>query len=126
MQRVERARVTALGRVTGEIARGLCVFAGVTHRDRETDADWLARRVAGLRVFAEGDQPMHLDVRAAGVHRDVPVADVIDQPVRVEQAAGAERVRDAGVRESPRRLGERLERRVWRSRAHSRTMSTPV
>lgn len=66
VQRVDRARVTVDGRVTGAIDRGLCVFAGVTHDDRESDADWLARRVAGLRVFAEGDQPMHRDVREAG------------------------------------------------------------
>lgn len=66
MQRVDRARVSVAGAVTGEIARGLCVFAGVTHDDREADADWLARRVAGLRVFAEGEKPMHLDVREAG------------------------------------------------------------
>ena len=66
VQRVDRASVTVEGRVTGAIERGLCVFAGVTHDDRETDADWLARRVAGLRVFAEGDQPMHRDVREAG------------------------------------------------------------
>lgn len=66
MQRVDRAQVTVDGRVTGAIDRGLCVFAGVTHADREADADWLARRVAGLRVFADGDQPMHRDVREAG------------------------------------------------------------
>ena len=66
VQRVDRARVAVEGRVTGEIARGLCVFAGVTHVDGEGDADWLARRVAGLRVFAEGDQPMHRDVREVG------------------------------------------------------------
>jgi len=66
VQRVERARVTVEGRVTGEIARGLTAFAGVTQADRADDADWLARRVAGLRVFAEGDRPMHLDVREVG------------------------------------------------------------
>ena len=51
VQRVERARVSVDGVVTGEIARGLTAFAGVTHADREADADWLARRIAGLRVF---------------------------------------------------------------------------
>ena len=66
MQRVERARVSVEGRVTGEIARGLTAFAGVTHADREADADWLARRVAGLRVFPKGEKPMQLDVREVG------------------------------------------------------------
>jgi D-tyrosyl-tRNA(Tyr) deacylase len=58
--------VTGEGRVRGEIARGLVALIGVTHDDREGDADWLARRVAGLRVFPEGDRPMQLDVREVG------------------------------------------------------------
>jgi D-tyrosyl-tRNA(Tyr) deacylase len=63
VQRVNRARVTVAGRESGAIGRGLLVFAGVTHGDASSDADWLAARVAGLRVFPDGDQPMHLDVR---------------------------------------------------------------
>ncbi len=66
MQRVTRARVTVEGRVTGEIGPGLAVFAGVTHADAPADADRLAGRVAALRVFPEGERPMHLDVREAG------------------------------------------------------------
>ena len=38
VQRVERARVTVEGRVTGEIGRGLTAFAGVTQADGPTDA----------------------------------------------------------------------------------------
>ena len=63
MQRVSRARVTVDGRESGAIERGLLVFAGVTHRDAAADADWMAVRLAGLRVFPDGEQPMHLDVR---------------------------------------------------------------
>jgi len=63
VQRVNRARVTVEGRGSGAIGRGLLVFAGVTHGDSSSDADWLATRVAGLRVFPDADQPMHLDVR---------------------------------------------------------------
>lgn len=63
VQRVNRARVTVEGRESGAIGRGLLVLAGVTHGDSAEDADWLAGRIAGLRVFPDGDQPMHLDVR---------------------------------------------------------------
>lgn len=66
VQRVSSARVTVEGSVSGEIARGLVALVGVTHDDRDEDADWLARRVAGLRVFPDGDRPMHLDVREVG------------------------------------------------------------
>jgi len=63
VQRVNRARVTVDERESGAIGRGLLVLAGVTHGDTDADADWLASRVAGLRVFPEGEHPMHLDVR---------------------------------------------------------------
>ncbi len=66
VQRVSSARVAVAGRVSGQIGRGLLVLVGVTHRDRDEDADWLARRVAGLRVFPEGERPMHRDVREIG------------------------------------------------------------
>jgi D-tyrosyl-tRNA(Tyr) deacylase len=66
VQRASRARVTVDDRATGEIGRGLVVLVGVTHDDREGDADWLARRIAGLRVFPEGEKPMQLDVREVG------------------------------------------------------------
>jgi D-tyrosyl-tRNA(Tyr) deacylase len=53
-------------RVTGEIAAGLVVLLGASVRDGERDADWTARRVAGLRVFADESQLMNRDVRQIG------------------------------------------------------------
>jgi D-tyrosyl-tRNA(Tyr) deacylase len=66
VQRVTRARVTVEGRVRGEIGAGLLVLLGATHEDLEADADWTARKVAGLRVFADGEGRMNRDVREAG------------------------------------------------------------
>ena len=66
MQRVLRARVTVEGRASGEIGAGLVVLLGATHEDREADADWTARKVAGLRVFADEKGLMNRDVREAG------------------------------------------------------------
>jgi len=66
VQRVLRARVTVEGRVSGEIGAGLVVLLGATHEDREADADWTARKVAGLRVFADEKGLMNRDVREAG------------------------------------------------------------
>ena len=63
MQRVARARVTVQGRVTGEIGPGLLVLLGAAHADGEEQVAWLARKVAGLRVFADPDGLMNLDVR---------------------------------------------------------------
>jgi len=66
VQRVDGARVTVAGRVTGAIGAGLLVLLGATHGDADADADWLARKVAGLRVFADDAGQMNRDVREAG------------------------------------------------------------
>lgn len=65
VQRVARARCTVEGRETGAIGAGLLVFVGARHGDAESDADWLAGKVAGLRVFADAASHMNRDVLAA-------------------------------------------------------------
>ncbi len=62
VQRVSRARVTADGTVCGEIGRGLLVLLGATHDDSLREADWLARKVAGLRIFGDDAGLMNRDV----------------------------------------------------------------
>lgn len=66
IQRVTRARVRVEQRVTGAIDRGLVVLVGATHKDDDVAADWLARKVAGLRVFADAAGQMNLDLLAIG------------------------------------------------------------
>ncbi|MBI1796864.1 MAG: D-tyrosyl-tRNA(Tyr) deacylase [Candidatus Eisenbacteria bacterium] len=66
VQRVARARVTVDGAGRGAIERGLLVLLGATHADDAAAAEWLARRVAGLRVFADEAGHMNLDLAAAG------------------------------------------------------------
>jgi D-tyrosyl-tRNA(Tyr) deacylase len=52
---VSRAEVRVGERVTGSIGPGLLVFVGVGHGDDEAAADWLARRICELRVFADDE-----------------------------------------------------------------------
>jgi D-aminoacyl-tRNA deacylase len=66
VQRVLRARVLVEGRVSGEIGPGLVVLLGATHEDAAAAADWMARKVAGLRVFADEKGLMNRDVREVG------------------------------------------------------------
>ena len=66
MQRVARARVTVEGRVTGEIATGLLVLVGARHADAPGDAEWLARKVARLRIFNDEAGLMNRDLREVG------------------------------------------------------------
>lgn len=53
LQRVSRASVTVDHQVVGEVERGFCLLVGITHSDSETEAAWLAKKVAGLRLFED-------------------------------------------------------------------------
>lgn len=53
VQRVSQASVTVDGRVVGAIGSGILVFVGVTHPDGEAEAAFLARKIAGLRIFED-------------------------------------------------------------------------
>ncbi len=66
VQRVRRARVTVDGAVTGAIDGGLLVLVGAAAEDTAADADALAKKVAGLRIFRDADDKMNLDVAQAG------------------------------------------------------------
>lgn len=66
VQRVARAKVTVDGKVTGEIGLGLLVLLGVAQADTEQDADYLAEKIAGLRVFEDADGKMNLAVSEVG------------------------------------------------------------
>ena len=66
VQRVERASVAVEGRVSGAIGRGLLVLLGATHDDGAREASWLAGKLATLRIFADAEGKMNLDVRESG------------------------------------------------------------
>ncbi|MCR4395300.1 MAG: D-aminoacyl-tRNA deacylase [Candidatus Saccharicenans sp.] len=63
LQRVKEARVTVAGQVVGSIGRGLCLLVGVEKGDREVEADWLAAKVAELRIFPDENDKMNLSVK---------------------------------------------------------------
>ena len=59
LQRVSKASVTVDDRIVGCIAGGFVILLGVTHTDSEAEAEWLARKIAGLRVFDDADGKMN-------------------------------------------------------------------
>lgn len=62
IQRVSSASVTIAGRITGRIERGLLVFVGMEAADTTADGDWLAQKLAKLRIFADEAGQMNKSV----------------------------------------------------------------
>jgi len=55
LQRVSRGAVRVNGETVGEIGAGFVILVGVGHGDGEPQAQWLARKIAGLRVFEDAE-----------------------------------------------------------------------
>ena len=66
LQRVSRARVSVDGRTTGAIERGFLVLLGVGKGDTEADAEYLADKTAGLRVFPDAEDKMNRSLADMG------------------------------------------------------------
>jgi D-aminoacyl-tRNA deacylase len=66
LQRVKNASVTVGDETVSEIGAGLLLLVGVASGDGEAEADWLARKVSGLRIFNDREGKMNLSVRDAG------------------------------------------------------------
>ena len=63
VQRVMRACVTVDGEITGEIENGLVVLLGVARDDTREDADYLAAKIAALRIFDDADGRMNVSLK---------------------------------------------------------------
>jgi D-tyrosyl-tRNA(Tyr) deacylase len=115
VQRVSRAKVVVRERISGEIGMGLLVLLGVGHEDSETDATYLAEKIAGLRVFEDADGKMNRSVLEVGggvlavsqftLYGDVrrgkrPSFDAAAPPEHARRLYGlfVERIRAAGLR----------------------------
>jgi len=126
VQRVSRASVKVDGELMGEIAKGLLVLLAVALDDSEADADYLAEKVAGLRIFEDDAGKMNLSVAEVGgavlaVSQFTLFGDVrrgkrpsFDAAARPEQAKAryeyfVERIRASGLRCETGRFQEMME-----------------
>ena len=116
-QRVSAAHVVVEGETVGRIGHGLLVYLGAGKATQTADADWMAGKLAGLRVFPDDEDRMARDVREAGgavlvvsqftLYGDVrkgrrPSFDGAAEPVRAEALYRAVCARS-------RRAGSRVE-----------------
>ncbi len=126
VQRVSRASVTVDGELTGEIAQGLLVLLGVAQDDSVADADYLAEKIAGLRIFEDDVGKMNLSLAEIGgavlaVSQFTLFGDArrgkrpsFDAAARPEQAKAlyeyfVERIRAGGLRCETGRFQEMME-----------------
>jgi len=69
LQRVTQANCTVDGKITGEIKNGFLVLLGIEDADTDEDLQWLAQKIASMRVF--GDENGLMNKALADVNGDV-------------------------------------------------------
>jgi D-aminoacyl-tRNA deacylase len=66
IQRVSQASVTIEGTISAAIERGFLVLLGIEEADTAEDGEWLAGKIAKLRVFSDAEGKMNADLTEAG------------------------------------------------------------
>lgn len=66
IQRVSRAQVSVAGELVGQIGPGLLVLLGISKTDTRADADYLASKILGLRIFDDENGKMNLSLGGTG------------------------------------------------------------
>ncbi|WP_368657448.1 D-aminoacyl-tRNA deacylase [Metabacillus halosaccharovorans] len=66
VQRAVQAKVTVDEKVVGKIEKGVMVLVGITHDDTEADAEYLAEKIAHLRIFEDETGKMNHSILDVG------------------------------------------------------------
>ncbi|GKV65749.1 MULTISPECIES: D-aminoacyl-tRNA deacylase [Sporosarcina] len=62
LQRAKDASVVVDGEIIGSIAKGYVLLVGITHEDTEQDAAYIAKKIAGLRIYEDEDGKMNRSI----------------------------------------------------------------
>jgi len=65
LQRIQWAEVEADNQIVSQIERGLLIYVGIGRDDTTRDAEWLAAKIADLRIFEDSDKKLNLSVKDA-------------------------------------------------------------
>lgn len=66
IQRVSSASVSIEGKIFSSIITGLLILIGIEEADSQEDIDWLCKKIADLRVFADAEGKMNLSIKDIG------------------------------------------------------------
>jgi D-tyrosyl-tRNA(Tyr) deacylase len=66
VQRVSRAKVEVAGAVVGEIGAGVMVLLGIAKTDTASEAEFLAQKITGLRIFSDDEGKMNRSLMETG------------------------------------------------------------
>ena len=66
IQRVTEASVTIDRKVNGKIGKGLMILIGISAEDTKEQADWIAHKIANMRIFEDGEQHMNRSILDIG------------------------------------------------------------
>jgi D-tyrosyl-tRNA(Tyr) deacylase len=66
IQRVSRASVEVEGKIVGQIGKGLLVYLSVGKTDQKSNAEFIADKIANLRIFTDENDKMNLTVKDVG------------------------------------------------------------
>ena len=66
LQRVSQGSVSIENKIIGSINHGLVIFLGVMNTDEKKDGDFLAKKIAGFRIFNDKEHKMNLSVKDVG------------------------------------------------------------
>lgn len=66
LQRVSNARVDIENKTVGQIEKGFLILLGVENGDEQRDADVLAAKISGLRIFTDENDKMNLSLTDVG------------------------------------------------------------